>query len=88
MIKITTPNEMNSGISKLEEALNKFEERFSREDKDITYYHLVIDGEYNRPTCDEIKRLYKEAGWKLALCKTSSEYGERGGLTSLRLYSE
>ena len=85
-MRVTKPNQMTSGISKYEEALSKFEEQFANEDTDLDYYHLVIVGEYNRETCDEIQQTYINAGWSRAKCSTSSEKGERGGLTGLVLY--
>lgn len=44
---ITTPNQMGSGTSKLNEALHKFEAEFAKNEKDEDFYHLVIVGEYN-----------------------------------------
>ncbi len=85
-MNITKPSEMTSGTSKFEEAVNKFEEQFKKEDKDQDYYHLVIIGEYNREVCDEIQKTYTKAGWKKVYCRTSSENGERGGLTGLQLW--
>lgn len=87
-MNITTPKEMGSGTSKVAEALSKFEEQFSKEEKDQEYYHLVIIGEYNRATCDRIEEIYTEAGWVSVICRTSSENGERGGLTGLQLYRD
>lgn len=84
-MKITKPNEMESGIL-LDSAIKKFEIEFSKEDKDQSYYHIVIEGEYNRHTCDKIESIYTNAGWNNVTCKTSSERGERGGLTGLQLY--
>ena len=83
---ITKPNQMSSGASKINEALEKIEAQFAKEEKDQISYHLVIVGEYNRETCGEIEKLYTNAGWKNVVCTTSSENGERGGLTGLRLY--
>jgi hypothetical protein len=85
-MNITTPNQMMSGTSKVEEAVSKFENQFSQSEKDEKYYHLVIVGEYNRQTCDEVERIYTKAGWLGVKCSTSSEKGERGGLTGLQLY--
>ena len=85
-INITKPEQMTSGISNTKEAIGKFEAQLAKENKDENYYHLVIDGEYNRATCDEIEKLYTEAGWADVRCKTSSENDERGGLTGLQLY--
>ena len=85
-MNITKPEQMTSGTSKLEEAVSKFEEQLEKEEKDEMYYHLVIVGEYNRQTCDEIERIYSDSGWITVKCRTSSENGERGGLTGLQLY--
>ena len=85
-MNISTPKQMTSGTSKVEEAVSKFEEQFAKDEKDLEYYHLVIVGEYNRQTCDEIEKIYSEGGWAKVKCKTSSENGERGGLTGLQLW--
>ena len=85
-MNISTPKQMTSGTSKLEEAVSKFEEEFAKDEKDLEYYHLVIVGEYNRQTCDKIEKIYSEVGWNKVKCKTSSENGERGGLTGLQLW--
>ena len=85
-MKITKVDEMTSGTSKLEDAISKFEKEFKTQKKDLDYYHLVIYGEYNRETCDEIEKIYSEGGWKKVVCKTSSENGERAGLTGLQLW--
>jgi hypothetical protein len=85
-MNITSPQEMTSGTSKFEEAVSKFEEQFAEYEKDQEYYHLVIIGEYNRQTCDEVEKIYSQAGWSKVKCRTSSENGERGGLTGLQLY--
>jgi hypothetical protein len=85
-MNITTPKQMKSGTSKLEEAVSKFEAQLAKDEKDLVYYHLVIVGEYNRQTCDEIEKIYRKGGWAKVKCKTSSENGERGGLTGLQLW--
>lgn len=85
-MNITSPQEMASGTSKIEEAVSKFEKQFAKDEKDKTYYHLVIIGEYNRQTCDEIEKIYTQAGWRKVKCRTSSENDERGGFTGLQLY--
>jgi hypothetical protein len=85
-MNITSPQEMTSGTSKVEEAVSKFEEQFAKDEKDREFYHLVIVGEYNRQTCDEVEKIYSQAGWSRVKCRTSSENGERGGLTGLQLY--
>lgn len=63
-----------------------FEEKFKEEDKDQQYYHLVIRGEYPRSLLDEIEQIYLINGWSKVVCQTSSENGERPGLTGLQLW--
>lgn len=83
---VTTPQQMESDLSKIEEAIKKFEEKWKTQEKGNDYYYLVISGEYNRLICNKIERIYSDAGWSSVICKTSSENGERPGLTSLQLY--
>lgn len=85
-MNITKPEQMTSGTFKVEEAVSKFEAQMLKEEKDEQYYHLVIVGEYNRQTCDEIEKIYSDGGWTKVKCRTSSENGERGGLTGLQLW--
>jgi len=83
-MKLTSPEDMTD-LSKLASVLNEFEEKFLKEEKGQTYYHLVITGEYSRALLDKVEQAYKEAGWKNVACTTSSENGERPGLTGLQL---
>ena len=83
-MKVTTPKEKAGYIDSLELVIAAFENELQKEEDGQSYYHLVMIGELNRPTCDEVERVYKEAGWD-AKCRTSSENGERGGLTGLIL---
>ena len=83
-MKVTTPEEMKADLSQLETAVKQFEEQFKVEGKGLNYYHLVITGELNKEVCKKVTELYTSAGWK-AYCKTSSENGERAGLTGLVL---
>lgn len=85
-IKITTPETMKGDISNLGEVLTKFEKEFLNEEKGEEYYHLVIEGEYNRATLDEVEKIYTNAGWSKVRCRTSTETGESAGLTGLQLY--
>jgi hypothetical protein len=82
---IVTPQQMEGNLSKLDEALLKFEQKFNQQEKGQNYYHIVISGEYDRKVLDEVARLYESAGWSVKACRTSSENGERGGLTGLQL---
>lgn len=87
-MKITSPKEMKKTKDfDLKEALSKFEQMLLEEKKNQSYYHIVINGEYNRDICDNIEKLYTEQGWEKVTCKTSSENGERRGLTGLQLHT-
>ena len=83
-INVTTPESMTSYDAN--DVVAKFEKQFKKEKKDQEYYHLVISGEYPRYILDRIQKIYKNAGWKDVVCHTSSENGERAGLTGLQLY--
>lgn len=85
-IKVTAPQEMEGSDGKLQKAITAFEAQMRKQDKDELYYHLVIVGEYNRNVLDKVEQIYYEAGWRMAIAKTSSEKEERGGLTGLQLY--
>jgi hypothetical protein len=84
---VTTPEGMKSRIEEhVGSMIREFETKFRNELKDHDYYHVVITGEYPREACDQVQSIYKEAGWARTLCKTSSENGERPGLTGLQLW--
>ena len=84
-MKITTPEEMKPDLSDLENAVERFEEEFKKEGKGLNYYHLVITGELNKEVCQAVSNIYRKAGWRIATCRTSSDNGERPGLTGLKL---
>ena len=87
-IKVTTPQDMNATTEQIvKEVVEKFELAFQKEGTGNTYYHLVIEGEYSRATLNEVEKIYKQAGWFGVKCRTSTENGERGGLTGLELSS-
>ena len=46
------------------------------------YECAIISGEYSIETRNAIGKRYKDAGWKYVYHQTSSENGERAGLTS------
>ena len=48
---------------------------------------VIIYGEYSKEARNEASKLYKEAGWKEVEHKTSSENGERPGLTLFTFYN-
>lgn len=85
--KVTSPDEMKDTSDVLvEELISKFEKKLKKEDKDEEYYHLVILGEYDRKVYDQIEETYRNAGWDKVVCKSSTETGEKPGLTGLQLW--
>lgn len=85
MGRIITPKEMESDLSDLNKVIDEFHDKLLLCDKGSSHYHVVIRGEYPRIICNKIEALYANAGWATVICKTSSESGERPGLTGLQL---
>lgn len=86
-MEVTTPEQMNIDDSTLlKELIGLFEEELKASEKGQDSYSIVVYGEYPKPICNKVEKIYKEAGWRSVVCKTSSENGERPGLTGLRLY--
>lgn len=85
-IKVTAPNEMGDDTSKIYLVIHAFEHQLRKAAKNENYYHLVIPGEYSRKLCDAVEVAYTDAGWVNVQCRTSSENGERPGLTGLILH--
>lgn len=83
---VVKPSDLFSGTTELERALMLFEAELRLMPKDKTYYHAIITKELSRKICDAVQELYLKAGWKKAVCTTSSEKGERPGLTGLQLH--
>ena len=72
-----------------------FEKIENEIDESIKSFHgwypweqAIVDGEYPVPIRNEIAKRYKDAGWKYVYHKTSSENGERAGLTSFLFSNE
>ncbi len=85
-VNVTGPQDMYSCTQDmLIQALSSFERLLKEEAVGNTYYHLVCIGEYSRDVCDKVEEIYINAGWKSVKCHTSSENGERPGLTGLIL---
>ena len=86
-MEVTTPEQMNIDDSiLLKELIGLFEEELKASEKGQDSYSIVVCGEYPKHICNKVEKVYKESGWRSAVCKTSSENGERPGLTGLRLY--
>lgn len=86
-MNLTSPEDkISNSDADLEIILSKFEIKLNKEDNDEEYYHLVIGGELNSINKYMVEQAYLSAGWSKAICKTSSENGERPGLTGLQLW--
>lgn len=49
------------------------------------YEDVILPKEYSWVVREEVARRYREAGWKYVIHRTSSENGERPGLTHFKL---
>ena len=89
MKKLTTPEEMDMGKSKLSEALNLFEKELKEKPKGLDRYIVNIKLKLPNYINEEIERRYKNAGWKYVSCK-SAYVNKRDSVTTLVLtnYSE
>lgn len=81
-IHITSPDEMEINILPY---VKLFEEKLLKSDPGQDIYSLVIPGEIPLSVRGSIISMYETAGWKTAEIRTSSENGERPGLTRLTL---
>lgn len=84
-----TPESMEASVNEQEVRVlvEAFDQELESETKGHAWYHVVVAGEYNRVTLDSVEAEYYAAGWKHVLCQTSSENGERPGLTGLQLWT-
>lgn len=82
---VTRSEQNSSEISFIESIINRFEELLINHNSKSRSYKLAIFGEYSRNTCDLIETMYRNKGWNNVKCITSSEKGERGGLTMLSI---
>ena len=78
---MSSPNELNDynvNYNKLEEEIDDSIKRFHGWYK---WEEAIIDGEYPINVRNTIGQKYKEAGWDYVYHITSSEHGDRPGLT-------
>ena len=82
---VTRPEDLKPNISEIDSVVQLFEKEFETMDDYANVYNIIIGGEYHRSILDAIEEIYTDAGWKNVKCITSSEKGERPGLTRLHL---
>lgn len=87
MTKAFSPLDMTSKLDtdRVDNIVCGFNEKLLKENPDQDYYHVILSGEFPRNILDAVQEEFVEAGWHNVVCRTSSENGERRGLTSLRL---
>ena len=69
----------------IDEIIVKIDESIKRYHGWYPWESAIIEGELSLTIRNEIAQSYKDAGWKYVEHETSSENGERPGLTSFRL---
>ena len=91
-MKALGPQELNTiNEVRVNNLIEKFNEKLQQEivsSIEDRYFHVIIQGEYKRVDLDEVEKRFKEAGWTQVICRTSSENGERGGFTGLKLWND
>lgn len=82
-----TPNEYNNMKTEntIEDVIAKIDELILKESKNPSYEWLdiIYSGELSKETRNEIAVRYIQAGWDTVCHRTSSESGERPGLTRI-----
>lgn len=95
MYTIVSPDMLDSKICSdtvIKNICNKIDLELVKE-RNISDYahngkiHIILDEEYPVIVRDLIAEKYREAGWKKVTHKTSSENGERPGLTGFTFYA-
>lgn len=76
-----TPKELEKCDMKLDELEKKIDRSIKNFHGWYKWEEAVIDGEYSVNVRNAIGQKYKDAGWKYVYHRTSSEHGERYGLT-------
>ena len=90
-MKIPTPEEINKKINLkesdilLEIVINELFNSTTLDWYD-NYYEIIIQSEYSKESRDYVVEEFKKVGWKKIEYKTSSESGERPGLTSFNFF--
>ena len=91
-MKIPTPEEINNKLFLINEKdillENVINELNNSTTLDWNYNHIVIiiPSEYSKESRDYVVEEFKKIGWKKIEHKTSSESGERPGLTSFNFF--
>jgi len=92
---LTTPDKLKKVYAEtfVDEVCKKIEEKFDKLPKESIKYlnsngtlELIIEGEYDNATRNSVATRYKNVGWRDVRHRTSSENGERGGLTIFTLF--
>lgn len=88
-MKLTSPDEIKRTALKasVEAAIEQIEDEFAEDTPDYgDHIRIIIVGEYTTDVRNEVARQYRKRGWSEVTHVTSSENGERPGLTSFMFY--
>ena len=96
--KLTTPDEVR-GIDRyvmVDKLINEIEEKMKELIKCAERNHqrirspmtVIVSHEYSNDVRQRVAEKYLEAGWERVIHSTSSENGERPGLTAMNFYWE
>lgn len=82
-MKLSTPHDikMRTFEGRIEDLIAKIEVEFTRNKERETKFDIIVSGEWPKDERDEVAKRYEQAGWKKVTHRTSSENGERPGLT-------
>jgi hypothetical protein len=88
MKDLTTPKKYKTSEDLKDKVITLIEKEFDN-DSDMNYgshVHIVIRDEYPTEVRDEVVEDYMKRGWSDVKHQTSTENGERGGLTGFKFY--
>lgn len=95
MHALVTPDVLDSKIcssTNINDIIDKIDHELLKDHNISKYAHngkicIILDEEYPVIVRDLIAEKYREAGWKKVTHQTSSENGERPGLTDFTFYA-
>ena len=87
---VTGPDKFKGekGLNKVSELIGKIEQALKDMPQLYDWVEVVVTDEYSKEIRAEVAKEYLEAGWSIVYHQTSSENGERPGLTAFALLDE
>lgn len=87
-LQMITPTELQQyeiENANIEAIIADIDKEIKRNHGKFVYESAMLTNEYPKSVRDEISRRYREAGWEYVTHSTSSEKGQRPGLTEFKL---